>query len=87
MGSAVEQAFEVFAQVRVEVGMRRERRNVRVRSKANGEVKETVIALDEDGAAKRVEAAVAEGGLLSVHTEEATLEDIFIDLAGKGLSA
>ena len=33
------------------------------------------------------EAAVAEGGLLSVHTEEATLEDIFIDLAGKGLSA
>jgi ABC-2 type transport system ATP-binding protein len=63
------------------------KRNVRVRSRHDGEVKETVIPLDDDGAAKRVEAAVAEGGLLSVHTEEATLEDIFIHLAGRGLSA
>lgn len=54
--------------------------------RVEAEIVETVIPLDEDGASKRVEQAVAAGGLLSVHTDEATLEDIFIEFAGQGLS-
>jgi ABC-2 type transport system ATP-binding protein len=62
------------------------KRSVRVRSRQDDEVKETIISLDEEGASKRVEAAVATEGLMSVHTEEASLEDIFIQLAGRGLT-
>ena len=36
---------------------------------------------------KRVEAVVASPGLLSLHSEEASLEDIFIKLTGRGLDA
>jgi len=61
------------------------KRAVRVRSRRDGEVVETVIALDEEGASRRVEEAVATEGLLSVHTEEASLEDIFVMFAGRGL--
>ena len=42
--------------------------------------------LDEDGAEERIAQAVKEPGMLSVHTEEATLEDIFVQLAGQELS-
>jgi ABC-type multidrug transport system ATPase subunit len=63
------------------------KRSVRVRRKAGDEVRETVISLEEDGASKRVEEAVATEGLLSVHTEEASLEDIFVQLAGRRLDA
>ena len=62
------------------------RRAVRVRSQQGEEVVETVIPLDRDDASKQVEQAVAAGGLLSVHTDEATLEDIFIEFAGRGLT-
>lgn len=47
---------------------------------------ETRIALDDDDASAKVADAVKQPGLLSVHTEEATLEDIFVELAGQGLS-
>ena len=61
-------------------------RSVRVRRRVNGQVEEDVIELDRAGAADEVRAAVAKEGLLTVHTEEATLEDIFVQLAGRGLS-
>ena len=38
-------------------------------------------------ASQRVEQAVATEGLMSVHTEEASLEDIFVMFAGRGLTA
>ncbi len=63
------------------------KRSLRVRSQAGSEVTESVIELDDDGASKLVEAAVASPGLLSLHSEEASLEDIFIKLAGRGLAA
>lgn len=62
------------------------RRAVRVRARNGEDIVETVIPLDEEGASKRVEEAVAAGNLLSVHTDEATLEDIFIEFAGRGLT-
>lgn len=62
------------------------RRNVRVRARVNGEMQETLIPLDEPGAEDRIRSAVAVQDLLTVHTEEATLEDIFIEFAGRGLA-
>jgi ABC-2 type transport system ATP-binding protein len=61
------------------------RRSVRIRSRQDGEVRETVVDLDDPDASDRVRAAMAVEGLLTVHTEEATLEDIFVEYAGRGL--
>jgi ABC-2 type transport system ATP-binding protein len=61
-------------------------RSVRVRRRVDGQLEEEVIELDRAGSADHVRAAVAKEGLLTVHTEEATLEDIFVQLAGRGLS-
>lgn len=62
-------------------------RAVRVRSRAGDQVSETVIPLDEAGAGDRIKDAVGAGGLMTIHTEEATLEDIFIKFAGRALDA
>jgi len=60
-------------------------RAVRVRARRGDQVEETVISLDDEDAGDRVRAAVAVEGLMTIHTEEATLEDIFIEFAGRGL--
>jgi ABC-2 type transport system ATP-binding protein len=62
-------------------------RSVRVRSRDDGQIVETVIPLDEQGADERIRQAVAAHELLTIHTQEATLEDIFIHFAGRGLEA
>jgi ABC-2 type transport system ATP-binding protein len=59
-------------------------RNVRVRSRNGGEVEEVVIPMDEDGAGERLRGLVTDD-VMTIHTEEATLEDIFIQMAGRGL--
>jgi hypothetical protein len=46
-----------------------------------------VIPLDGPEAAERVQRAIAELDLLTIHTEEATLEDVFVTYAGRGLEA
>ncbi|MDK2981586.1 MAG: type transport system ATP-binding protein [Chloroflexota bacterium] len=43
------------------------------------------IPLDGAETAKAVEQAFASGNVLTAHTEEATLEDIFIQITGRGL--
>ena len=60
-------------------------RSVKVRTRHDGQVQETVIPFDEAGAGDRLRDAVADPDLLTVHTEEATLEDIFVEFAGRGL--
>jgi ABC-2 type transport system ATP-binding protein len=60
-------------------------RSVRIRWRAEGEIHEEVIPLD--GAEGRVRAAVADRDIVTIHTEEATLEDIFVKFAGRGLDA
>jgi ABC-type multidrug transport system ATPase subunit len=60
-------------------------RAVRVRSGDGDGVKETVIPLDEAGASERIRQAVSADRLMTIHTEEATLEDVFIEYAGRGL--
>jgi len=61
-------------------------RAVRVRVREGGTVKEEVVALDATDAGERLKAAVAAEELLTIHTEEATLEHIFIQLTGRGLA-
>jgi ABC-2 type transport system ATP-binding protein len=61
-------------------------RTVRVRSRDGDGVEEQVIALDEQGSADRVREAISVEGLMTIHTEEATLEDVFVKYAGRGLA-
>jgi ABC-2 type transport system ATP-binding protein len=62
-------------------------RSVRIRSRSDGGVEEQVIALDDTGASDQIRQAVDVEGLMTIHTEEATLENIFIELTGRGLDA
>ncbi|MEN8234689.1 MAG: ABC transporter ATP-binding protein [Actinomycetota bacterium] len=60
-------------------------RSVRIRTRRGDGVDERVIALDEAGTEDRIRDAVSVEGLMTIHTEEATLEDIFVEFAGRGL--
>jgi len=59
-------------------------RSVRIRRQVGDEIEETVVPLTED-AAERLRELVTAEGLLTMHTEEATLEDVFVDFAGRRL--
>jgi hypothetical protein len=61
------------------------KRSVRVRFEENGEVKERVVALDESSTGERLKSAVDTERILTIHTQEATLEDIFVQMTGRGL--
>ena len=61
-------------------------RSVRIRSKNGDEVMETVVDLEDVAASDRIRDAVMVSNLLTVHTEEATLEDVFVAYAGRGLA-
>ena len=60
-------------------------RSVRVRIRQNGEVREQVVPLDSTDTGDRLKDVVGAAGLLTIHTEEATLEAVFISLTGRGL--
>jgi ABC-type multidrug transport system ATPase subunit len=62
------------------------KRSVKVQVRQNGGVQETEVALDQPDSADQLKAVVASDGLLTIHTEEATLEAIFIELTGRGLT-
>jgi ABC-2 type transport system ATP-binding protein len=61
-------------------------RTVKVRSRQDGRVVEQVVALDSQDAGDKLKSAVVTAGLMTIHTEEATLEDIFVKLTGRGLA-
>jgi ABC-type multidrug transport system ATPase subunit len=61
-------------------------RSIRVRVRADGGVEEHVVELDGQEAAEAVRDLLAGGDVLTVHTEEATLEDVFVAFAGRGLT-
>ena len=60
-------------------------RTVRVQRRIEGELHEDHIAIDDDDAGERIAQAAAALGLVGIHTEEATLEDIFVQMTGRGL--
>jgi hypothetical protein len=56
-----------------------------VRLRDGDGVREEVLPLDGDGSSERLAELAASPDLLTIHTEEATLEHIFIQLTGRGL--
>lgn len=52
---------------------------------ADGTLVEHEVVLDEPGTPETVEALFANERVVTVHSEEATLEDIFIEITGRGL--
>jgi ABC-2 type transport system ATP-binding protein len=77
------EALDTSENLKLEHGQR----TVRIRSRNGGGVDEQVISLDEANAGDQIRDAVSVEGLMTIHTEEATLEDIFIKLTGRGLDA
>ncbi len=61
------------------------KRAVKVRARQGGEIIEHSVALDASDAGEQLKTAVVTEGLLTIHTEEATLEDIFIQMTGRRL--
>lgn len=77
------EALDTAENLKLEHGQR----SVRIRSRAGSEVAEQVISLEEANAGDQIRSAVSVDGLMTIHTEEATLEDIFIKLTGRELKA
>lgn len=61
------------------------KRSVKVRLREGDGVREEHIELAGDGSSARLAELAASPDLLTIHTEEATLEAIFIELTGRGL--
>jgi len=61
------------------------KRAVRVRRQLDGMVSEVVVPLETPEAGQQLKEAVSAPGLLTIHTEEATLEEVFIQMTGRGL--
>lgn len=61
------------------------RRSVKVRVRHGEGVEDRTVMLDDADAGDQVKAAIGSGGLMTIHTEEATLENIFIEMTGRGL--
>jgi len=60
-------------------------RSVKVRLRDGDGVREEHLELAGDGSSARLAELAASPDLLTIHTEEATLEAIFIELTGRGL--
>ncbi len=61
-------------------------RSLTIRTRGGDGVRTDVIAMDEAGVSERVAAALADPNLLTLHSAEATLEDVFVEYAGRGLA-
>jgi len=61
------------------------KRSVKVRVREDGKVREQIVELDTPEAGERLKTAVAAKGLMTIHTEEATLESLFVRMTGRGL--
>jgi len=62
------------------------KRSVRVRLRDGNQVREEELPLDGERSSARLSELSASPDLLTIHTEEATLEAIFIKLTGRGLA-
>ena len=60
-------------------------RSVKARLRDGDGVRDEHIPLDSEGASARIAELASSPDLLTIHTEEATLEAIFIELTGRGL--
>lgn len=80
-------AGEVVALDTVEnLKLRYGKRSVRVRLRDGTGVREEVLPLDGGANSARLAELAASPDLLTIHTQEASLEGIFIELTGRGLA-
>ena len=61
------------------------KRSVKVRLREDQNVREEEIEFDDHDAGEKLKAYVNSENLLTIHTEEATLENIFLQMTGRGL--
>jgi ABC-type multidrug transport system ATPase subunit len=61
-------------------------RSVRVRRRGRDGPVDEVLPLDGADAPDQLRALLSRGDVLTVHSEEATLEDVFVEFAGRGLT-
>jgi len=61
-------------------------RSVRIRLRNGDGIREEHIPLGDDGSAAKIAELASSPDLMTIHTEEATLEAIFIKLTGRGLA-
>jgi ABC-type multidrug transport system ATPase subunit len=61
-------------------------RSLRVLLRGTDDVVEEVLPLDDGHLPERLQTLLARGEVLTIHTEEATLEDVFVEVAGRGLT-
>lgn len=66
--------------------LRHGQRSVAIRTRQAEHVTETVLALADPATPDLVARAVADPNTITVHTREATLEDVFVEYAGRGLA-
>lgn len=52
---------------------------------ADGAIERHEVALDDDDTADKVQALLRNQRVVTLHSREATLEDIFIEITGRGL--
>ena len=62
-------------------------RTVRVEYQENGQLASALFGLDTEAERKRFNALVAAGQVQTIHSQEATLEQTFIKITGRGLDA
>lgn len=63
------------------------KRSVKVRRRDGDHVREESVPLDDPAAGERLRTAVETEGLMTIHTEESTLENIFVEMTGRALEA
>jgi len=61
------------------------KRRVKIRHRVGDEIREVIVELDQEDSEDQVREAVAGDDLLTIHTEEASLEDVFVTFAGRRL--
>ncbi len=61
------------------------RRSVKVRRRDGAGVHEETVSLDDPAVGEQLRAAVEVEGLMTIHTEESTLENIFVEMTGRAL--
>lgn len=62
------------------------RRSVTVRVRVDGQIIERRVPIDGDSVGDGLRTAVQDGEIVTIHTEEATLEDIFVAMTGRRLA-
>ncbi len=60
-------------------------RSVKIRIRADGGVHERSVPLGSPETGDALKTAAGDANLMTIHTEEATLEDIFVQMTGRGL--